>query len=122
MNSVAQLITVILLFVLVLVLTYLTTRFIGSYQKTRNTGLNVEVIESSRISPTQFIQIVRIGKRYYALACGKDTVTRIDEIPEADLQLTRVSGSGEGGNFQALLESMQKRTKRQGKDGNHETK
>ena len=41
-----QFLTVILVFLLVLALTYLTTRFVGSCQQARAAGVNIEVIEA----------------------------------------------------------------------------
>ena len=58
-GSYAQFITVLLVFVLVLGITALTTRWIAGYQKQQNQNNNVEVIETSRIANNKYIQIVR---------------------------------------------------------------
>ena len=74
-DSIAQLISMILIFIFVLALTYFTTRFVGSYQKNKMAGSNVNVLETFRISNNKYIQIIKIGKKYFAIAVCKDTIT-----------------------------------------------
>ena len=45
-NSIAQFITVTMIFIFVLAITYFTTRWIGSYQKKKMSYGNIKVIES----------------------------------------------------------------------------
>ena len=84
----AQFITVLLLFVIVLAVTALTTKWIANYQKQQGVNENVQIIETARISNGKYIQIVRIGKKYVAIAVCKDTVAMLGEIPEEQLKIT----------------------------------
>lgn len=93
-DSYVQFITVLLLFVFVLAVTALVTRWIGGYQKGRSAGMNMELLEAIRLSNNKYIQLVRIGRKYLALAVCKDTVTMLSEIPEEDLQFSEGSTSG----------------------------
>lgn len=85
-DSYAQFITVLVVFVLVLGITALVTRWIANYQKQQNINVNVEVIETTRIAGNKYIQIVRIGETYVAIAVCKDTVTQLCEISEEQLR------------------------------------
>lgn len=85
-DSYAQFITVLVVFVLVLGVTALVTRWIANYQKQQNINVNVEVIETTRIAGNKYIQIVRIGETYVAIAVCRDTVTQLCEIPEEQLR------------------------------------
>lgn len=85
-DSYAQFITVLVVFVLVLGVTALVTRWIANYQKQQNINVNVEVIETTRIAGNKYIQIVRIGETYVAIAVCKDTVTQLCEVPEEQLR------------------------------------
>ncbi len=110
-NSYAQLITVLIIFVVVLALTAWTTRFIASYQKQMGAGSNVEVVEATRIDSSKCIQIVRIGEKYFALAVCKDTVTSLGEIPKEQIVFKQVAGQSL--DFKALLNSaIHKETKK----------
>lgn len=99
-DSYAQFITVLLLFVIVLAVTALTTKWIANYQKQQGVGANVQVVETERISNGKYIQIVRIGEKYVAIAVCKDTVTMLGEIPEEQLKIT---GTAQGFSFKQFL-------------------
>ena len=66
LDSIVQLLTVLLIFIFVLALTYFTTKLTAGFQKGRYQSANVEIIETLRIAPTKYIQIVRIGEKYYS--------------------------------------------------------
>lgn len=81
-----QLVTVLLIFAAVLGVTAWTTRWMANYQKQQNVNENIEVIETTRIANNKYIQIVRAGGTYLAIAVCKDTVTLLGEIPEEQLK------------------------------------
>ena len=84
-DSVAQLLTVILLFVVVLGATWLTTRYVAGVQKGKMKGSNFEVVDTFRLTQNKYVQILRIGKRYMAVAICKDTVTILRELDESEI-------------------------------------
>ena len=106
-NSYIQFITVLIVFVLVLGVTALTTQWIANYQKQQNVNCNIEVLETTRISSNKYIQLVRIGKTYIAIAVCKDTVTMLKEIPKD--QLAEVTGSNNTANFRELFDKVIKK-------------
>lgn len=85
-DSYAQFIAVLVIFVLVLGVTAAVTKWIAKYQKQQNVNCNIEVIETTRIAANKYIQIVRVGELYVALALCKDTVTTLCEIPAQQLK------------------------------------
>ena len=85
MNSYLQFITMLIIFVVVLAATYFFTKWMADFQKDKTASGNIEVIETARISTTKYIQIVRIGQKYMAIAVGKDEVTNLGEISREDL-------------------------------------
>ncbi|MBR6665952.1 MAG: flagellar biosynthetic protein FliO [Lachnospiraceae bacterium] len=107
----AQLITVLLIFVAVLALTAFVTKYIANLQKQNAVNGNLEILETIRISNTKYIQLVRIGETYVAMAVCKDTVTKLCEIPKEQLK-ERTPMENNGFSFKELLESvMHKETK-----------
>ena len=84
-NSYAQLLTVLVIFIVVLGATALTTKWIAGYQKQQGISGNIELLDAARLSNNKYIQIVRIGESYYALAVCKDTVTVIGQVPADEL-------------------------------------
>ena len=107
----AQLITVLLIFVAVLALTAFTTKYIAKVQRQTGMSGNLEVLETIRISSTKYIQLVRIGETYVAMAVCKDTVTKLCEVPKEQLKETLPMESNNF-SFKEMLNSvMHKETK-----------
>jgi flagellar protein FliO/FliZ len=88
-DSIVQLITVILIFIFVLALAYFTTRLTAGIQQGKMQGANIEVIETMKIAQNKYIQIVRVGEKYFSYIVCKDTATLLgelnkDEIPDIE--------------------------------------
>lgn len=118
-DSYVQFITVLLLFVFVLAVTALVTKWIGGYQKGRSVGANMELLEAIRLSNNKYIQLIRIGRKYLALAVCKDTVTMLSEIPEEDLQFPEGSTSGVS-SFKDVFAKIQREKILEKEDGRDE--
>lgn len=88
-NPIVQFITVTLIFVFVLAITYFTTRWIGSYQKKQMSYGNIKVIESFRLSGNKILEVVKAGDKCFLIAVCKDTVTLLGEIDESTLELKK---------------------------------
>ena len=101
-DSTVQLITVILIFIFVLALTYITTKFTAGLQKSKMASPNVEVIETFKLSTNKYVQIIRIGKKYYSIVVCKDTVTLMGELQEHGIELLK-SGTEATMSFQEIL-------------------
>ena len=82
----AQFITVLVIFVVVLGVTAWTTKWVANYQKQQSVNENVQVIETTRIANNKYVQIIRVGETYMAIAICKDTVTMLGEIPVEQLK------------------------------------
>ena len=106
-ESFVQFVTVLLLFLFVLVITYGVTRWISGIQKTQMMGRNMEVIDTMRISSTKYLQIVRTGDKYLVIAVCKDTVTMLTEI-EGDCLTYKTSDQVNGYQlgFHEILEKI----------------
>ncbi|MCR4902139.1 MAG: flagellar biosynthetic protein FliO [Butyrivibrio sp.] len=108
LNSVAQFLTVLVIFIAVLIITYFTSRWIAKYQKTQSIGGNIEILETARISNSAYIQITRIGEKYIAYAVSKDTVTKLTDLSLEELQIKDVSAEVENKSFKDVLELLKK--------------
>ena len=108
-NSYLQFMTVLIMFVFVLAITYFTTKWIAGYQQSKGAGANLEVIESFRLADNKYVQIIRVGQKYLAVAIGKDSVTMLTEIPEDQLVFTNGENIKQL-SFKDLFEKVQKRS------------
>ncbi len=84
-RSVVQFITVVVIFLGVLLLTGAVTRWMASFQKSREQNTNIQVIETASLGNGKLVQIVRLGETYVALVQGKDSVTVIRELRADEL-------------------------------------
>lgn len=107
----AQLLTLLIIFIFVLAVTYYVTRFVGNYQKNKLSGSNINILETMRITNNKYIQIVKIGSRVFAIAVAKDTVSYLCELDEDEL-IYKESSSGKmlinNDNFKEILEKFKK--------------
>ncbi len=104
-DSYIQFISLLLIFVVVLGVTYYVTKWLAGYQKEKNNGGNIEIIETARISTSKYIQIVRIGDKYMAIAVGKDEITSLGEIDRDSLIVKDLSADNSG-SFKDILEKI----------------
>ncbi len=85
-QSFFQLIIVLICFVGVLALAYFTTRWLANYQKGRSYNKNLKIIETIKLSPDKYVQIVSCGKdRYLILGLSKNEVTLLGEMTADEL-------------------------------------
>ena len=85
-ESFMQLIGVLLIFIFVLVITYLATRWIASYQRGQSFNKNLQVIETLKITANKYIQIVEAGDEYLVIAIGKDEVRLLTKLTREQLK------------------------------------
>ena len=102
-DSAAQLLTVIVLFIVVLIATWLTTRYIASVQKGKLSGSNFETVDTFRLSQNKYVQIIRIGHRYLAVAVCKDTVTVLCELQEDEITFRDEAFTQKAASFEDLF-------------------
>ena len=107
-ESFLQLISTLLIFVFVLVITYFTTRWIGGYQRVRMNSKNLRIVETITAGANKNICLVKAGTEYLVVAVGKDEIHLLATLKED--QLTDLSFMNEipdtmvtGESFQEIL-------------------
>ena len=118
-DSFIQFITVLIIFLFVLFVTYWVTKWTAGYQKSQTSNANMEIIETLRLSNNKYVQIIRVGRKYLAVAICKDTVTMLTEVPEQDLVFSDGNTSGTLG-FKDVLEKISKKNFLEKEDGRDE--
>ena len=118
-DSYIQFITVLLIFLFVLLVTYWVTKWTAGYQRSQTANANMEILETIRLSNNKYVQIVRVGRKYLAVAICKDTVTMLTEIPEQDLVFPDGNAVKTLG-FKDILEKIQNKNFLEKEDGRDE--
>ena len=104
-TAIAQFLTVIFLFIVILALTYITTRFIAGYQKNSSANTNIESVEVMRLSQSQYVQIIRIGTKYVAIAVSKDSVEKLCELSSEDVKAV-ASEHSSANSFKDIMDKI----------------
>lgn len=113
LDSFFRLVVSLFLFLFVLAACYFTTVWLGNFQKGKMGKGNIEVIEIHKLTNNKYIEIVRIGKKYYILSVTKERVEKIDIIDEADIELPDTQMSGANESFAQVLERIKNITTHQ---------
>jgi flagellar protein FliO/FliZ len=102
-----QLFTASIVFIIVLVLALYTTKWIAKIQKKQAYNKNIEVIETYKITTNKYIQVIKIGEKYLAIAVAKDTITMLTEIDKEQIDLTYSGETNQ--NFSEILAKIKER-------------
>lgn len=112
-DSLAQLLTVCIVFILVVFLAYYSSRIIARLQAKSYKNSNVKIIETVRIANNKYIEIIEIGSKCFAIAVGKEEVTFLTELQPDEL--VHISELNQQGNlfgkkmdFQDVLKKLKK--------------
>lgn len=108
LGSIAEFVSIVLIFIFVLVLAYFVTRFTAGIQKGKLAGSNVEVLETFKIAQNKYIQVVRIGEKYFSYIVCKDTVTLLGEMTKDDVsEFNKAQTSpAVNANFKEILDKL----------------
>lgn len=108
LSNVIQLVVILIIFVLVLVATYFTTRWIGKTGAIQTYAPNIHVKETFKIAPNKYIQIVQLGDQYYAIGVSKDNITFLTALSEEQLDLTPVEANKKTLSFMDMFEKVRR--------------
>lgn len=100
-----ELIGVAFVFVFVLVITYVCTRWIAGYQKQQMKNGNLRIIETISVGNNKSICLVKVGTEYLVVGVGKDEVHSLAVLKEN--QLTDFRFQQESENCMINSESFQ---------------
>ncbi len=94
MDDFLELIGVLLIFVFVLAITYLGSKWMAGYQKVHMKSKNLQIIETVAAGNNKMICLVKAGTEYLVVAVGKDEIHPLATLTEE--QLIDLSFKAEG--------------------------
>ena len=108
-QNIIELLSLIVIFVIVLVVCYFTTRFVAGKQLVQKKIGNFEVIETFPIAQNKYLQLIKMGTKYIVISVTKDSITYITELNEEDVcQVQKNSTIISGKNFKEVLSGILK--------------
>ncbi len=85
LDSFLKLISVLLVFVFVLAITYVVTRWTAGYQKVRMKSKNLQIIETIQAGNNKMICLIKAGTEYLVVSVGKDEIHPLMTLKEDQL-------------------------------------
>ena len=110
-QSLLELLGLVLVFVIVLVVCYFTTKFVAGRQLVQKKIGNFEVVETFAIAQNKYLQLIRMGKKYVVISVAKDAVAFITELDENEVCEVQKSTSMSGKNFAEVLSGLSTKIK-----------
>lgn len=107
-HSLVQLIGALIIFAFVLGITYLTTRWMGGFQKSRSNNKNLHIIETINVGNNKYISIVEAGTVYLVVSVGKDEVHLLTQLTREQLKDFSFEHVGEKGSQESFTEILEK--------------
>ncbi len=108
-QNIIELLSLIVIFVIVLVVCYFTTRFVAGKQLVQKKIGNFEVIETFPIAQNKYLQLIKMGTKYIVISVAKESITYITELNEEDVcQVQKNSTIISGKNFKEVLSGILK--------------
>ena len=101
-----QLLGALIIFVFVLVLVYLVTRWMGAIQKGRSNNKHLPIIETIGVGNNKMISIIEAGTVYLVVSIGKDEVHLLAQLSRdqlKDFSFEEESGSLPQDSFADIL-------------------
>ena len=112
-ENVLELVGMLIVFILVLVLTYYATKWLGKSGVVQMQSANIKVIETFKIAPNKYIQIIQLGRKYYSIAVTKDSIAFLTSLDEEQLDLTEKDKEVAILPFRDMLDRLNKRQKKE---------
>lgn len=107
-HSLVQLIGALIIFAFVLGITYLTTRWMGGFQKSRSNNKNLHIIETINVGNNKYISIVEAGTVYLVVSVGKDEVHLLTQLTREQLKDFSFEHVGEKESQESFKEILEK--------------
>lgn len=86
LKSFVELLGALVIFVFVLVIVYLTTKWMGGLQQARSTNKNLRIVETIGVGNNKYITIVEAGTVYLVVAVGREEVHLLAELTKEQLK------------------------------------
>lgn len=111
LSNVLQLLVVVVVFVIILVGTYYVTKWIAKSGMIQSQSKNIKVIETFKVTTGKYIQIIKLGTKYYAIGVTKDNITFLTPLDEEQLDFSPDMSGSPRVSFKELFDNFSKKNK-----------
>lgn len=105
-QSIAELVFLLVIFILILVACIFTTRFVAGQQMQRGRNGNFKPIETYQVAQNRYLQLIQIGKRFFVISVSKDSMSLICELNEDEIVPKDETNTGFSKSFKEILSDL----------------
>lgn len=118
-SAALSLIGMLFIFLLVLFLAYLTTRFIAKYSGFKSFGENIKILERVSLGQDKSLAVVAVGKKGFLIGITGQTITNLGEADISLYDIENKSGDNDSDKLKKrsatlFSETLEKLTKKEG--------
>lgn len=107
-SGIFELFGMIIIFILVLVACYYTTKFVGKADLSNHAARNIKVLETYKIAPSKYIQVIKVGSKRIVIGVTKDHVEMLTELSDDEYEDVKIE-TNQDFKFQDVLSVINKR-------------
>ncbi len=85
-SSVAEVVGMLTAFTVVLAAAYFATRYLGKYAAGGRNGGNIHILETVKLAPERYLQIIEISERYFLIGVSKTDISLITELKKEEVK------------------------------------
>lgn len=111
-GNILQLLAAVAAVVGVLFATYYFTKWFAKSGVVQSGSRNIKVIETFKVAPDRYIQIIQLGSKYYAIGIAKEQITFLTALEEEQLDLSEMPPAPGQASFADLLKKFAGRNKK----------
>lgn len=87
LESIMQILGLLVLFIVIIIASYFVTRWIGNVSLNGMNNRNFKVIETFRVSQTKYMQIICVADEYFLIAVCKENISLIGKLDGSNVIL-----------------------------------
>ena len=80
LDSILQILGLLVLFIVIIIASYFVTRWLGNVSLNGMNNRNFKIIETFRVSQTKYMQIICVADEYFLIAVCKESITLIGKL------------------------------------------
>lgn len=107
-QSFLELLGVIIIFVIVIVLCYFTTKFVAGKQLKQRKNGNMELIETMSVAQNKYLQLLKIGEKYIVISVTKDRIDFLTEVSKEELVFSETGAVNTNITFMDVMNKIRK--------------
>lgn len=85
-GSVIQILGMLIAFILILGAAYFVSKYLSKYSLNSRSNSNIQTIETIRIAPDRYLQIIKVGDEYFLIGISKSSISLISKLNEESIK------------------------------------